>query len=99
MSTCNTQSHIEHGAGGTSFVGPDAVSCFAAFALASGLRLYAKTGLRPNRAYTPSAMLAAASRITGKRYKRGQHELAAADVQRWAEEMRDALPHSERGGK
>jgi hypothetical protein len=90
-------SFIEHGAGGTSFVGPDAVACFAAFALASGLSLFAKTGLRPNRQWTPTAMLKRAGEITGKKYKRGQYEQAAADVRAWATEMRDALPHSERG--
>jgi hypothetical protein len=91
--------YIEHGASGTTFVGADATACFAAFALASALKLYAKTGMKANRAYTPTAMLRAASKITHKTYKRGDYLTAAADVQKWAEEMRDSIPHIERGDK
>ena len=64
---------------GTSFVGSD-VSIFAAAALASGLRLYAKAKIIPNRAYTPTAMLKAAGTYTGKAYKRGQYLQAADDL-------------------
>jgi hypothetical protein len=64
----------------TSFVGRDAVEVFRLRVIASGLRLYAKTGIKPNRAYTPSAMLAAAEQVTGKKYKRGAYEAAAADI-------------------
>lgn len=62
-----------------SFVGHEAVDVFAMAVIASALRLYAKTGLRVNRAYTPSAMLAAATRHTGIAFKRGQY-VAAADA-------------------
>ena len=43
--------------GAQSFVGCEAVNVFACAVIASGLRLYAKTGMKPNRAYTPSAMM------------------------------------------
>lgn len=61
------------------FDGPEAVSVFAMAAIASALRIYAKTGMKMNRAYTPKAMLAAAARYTGKTFKRGQY-LAAAEA-------------------
>jgi hypothetical protein len=76
----------------TSYVGPDAVQAFRALTIASGLRLYAKTGMKPNRAYTPTAMLKAATGITGKTYKRGAYVEAADDLQSWANEMKAALP-------
>lgn len=41
----------------TTFSGEGAVNVFAMAALASGLRLYAKTGMKPNRAWTPAAMM------------------------------------------
>jgi hypothetical protein len=87
-----SESVITTGAGGTAFVGPDAVALYRATVLASALRLYAKTGMKPNSAWTPTKMLAAASGITGKRYKRGQHEQAANDVKLWADTMAAALP-------
>jgi hypothetical protein len=74
------------------FVGPDAVALFRATAIASGLRLYAKTGMKPNRAWSPTAMLAAATGITGKKYKRGEHQKAADDIKLWADTMSAALP-------
>ena len=67
------------------FNGPDGVAIYRATVLASGLRLYAKTGMKPNRAWTPTAMLQAAGSITGTRYKRGQFEQAALDLKAWVD--------------
>jgi hypothetical protein len=78
--------------GGITFAGPDAVALYRATAIEHGLRLYAKTGMKPNRAWTPSAMLQAATGITGKPYKRGQYVKAADDVKAWAVAMAAALP-------
>jgi hypothetical protein len=86
------ESYIKTGPGGTVFAGLDSVRLFQAMALKSGLRLYAKTGMRPNRAWTPSAMLKTAGSITGKDYKRGQYEQAAADLETWANVMQSAIP-------
>lgn len=85
-------SEIKSGPGGITFAGPDAVALFRATAIASGLRLYAKTGMKPNRAWTPSAMLKAAGGLTGKTYKRGQYQQAADDVKAWADAMAAAIP-------
>lgn len=62
--------------GGMTFTGRG-VDVFRAKVIASGLRLYAKTGMRPNRAWTPTAMLKAANALTGHVYRRGQYEAAA----------------------
>jgi cell division protein FtsN len=62
------------------YVGPKAVNVFRAKVVAGALRLYAATGIKANRMYTPKNMLAAASQMTGKTYKRGQYEQAAADL-------------------
>lgn len=37
-------------------------------AIASALRLYARTGMKANRSYTPKAMMATAERLTGQRF-------------------------------
>lgn len=65
------------------FSGKEGVATYRAIAIKGALRMYAKTGLKANRAYTPTAMLAAATEITGKTFKRGQYEEAAAAIQEW----------------
>src|SRR4051812_28662227 len=85
-------SQISVSPGGTCFEGRDGVALFRAIALRSGLRLYAKTGMRPNRMWTPTAMLQAATGYTGQKYRRGQHEKAAADLTLWIDAMRAAIP-------
>jgi hypothetical protein len=65
------------------FEGPAGVATYRAIVLKHALTLYAKHGIKPNRAYTPTAMLQAAGQITGKVYRRGQYELAAADLESW----------------
>lgn len=76
----------------TCYVGPDATNLFRARVLASGLRLFAKTGMQPTRGVTGAKMLKMATLYTGKTYKRGQHEQAAADIDVWAQTMIAALP-------
>jgi hypothetical protein len=88
----NNDSQIRIGDDYSTFPAEEAAAMYRANALASGLLLYAKAGKKPNRAWTPTAMLAAASKITGKRYKRGQCGLAADDLKRWADDRAAALP-------
>jgi len=76
----------------TTFVGPAAISTFQAITLKSGIKLYAKTGMKPNKAWTPTAMLRTAGNITGKTYKRGQYDLAVKDLEAWIEENGTAQP-------
>jgi hypothetical protein len=70
------------------FSGAPAVSVYVAITLKHGLRLYAKTGMKPNRAWTPTNMLAKASEITGKTFKRGQFQQAIDALESWIEENR-----------
>lgn len=74
-----TENRIEYDENGQarSFVGPEAVDVFAMAVIATGLRLYARTGIRPNRAYTPKAMMAAATRYTGLDFAPRAYEKAA----------------------
>jgi hypothetical protein len=65
------------------FKGPDGVKTYRAMVLRAGLRLYAKTGMKPNRAWTPGAMLRAAGLITGKTYKRREYDKAVRDLGAW----------------
>ena len=66
----------------------DQISRFIAITLKSGLRLYDKTGMKPNRSWTPSAMLKKATEFTGVEYKRGQYELAATHIDEMLEGKR-----------
>lgn len=59
---------------------------FQAKVLASALRLYARTGIQPNRAYTPGAMLRTAEHITGEQFRRGQYVQAAAALDAWTQQ-------------
>jgi hypothetical protein len=85
------QSFIQHGVGGTSFVGPDAVNLVRAVAIKSALRL-AAVGLRASRTVTPTKLLVSAGQITGKTYKRGQYGVAILDLEAKLAEMRAAIP-------
>ena len=67
----------------TTFVGKRGVETFRAISLKAGLRLFSKTGMKPNHAWTPTAMLKDAGTITGKVYKRGQYDLAVTDLEAW----------------
>lgn len=85
-------SHISISKGGTLFTGSDAVGLFAAMSLRSAIGLHRKCGMIPTRGLTITKMFARASQITGKSYKRGQHEQAENDLKIWIETMKSALP-------
>lgn len=87
-----TTSEIVHGPGGTTFAGADAVAIYRAVALRSGIAMYARTGMKPNRMWTPTAMLKAAGEITGKSYKRGQYQQAFDDLEAWIVKARAVVP-------
>lgn len=50
---------------------PEKIDRFRAVTIRSAIKLYSKTGIKPNRAYTPTNMKNAAEQITGKKFKRG----------------------------
>jgi len=72
-------------AGGTVFAGAKAVDVYRATALSHGLRLYAKSGMLPNRAWTPRLMMNAATQITGTKFKARDYEGAATALKAWAD--------------
>lgn len=77
-----------------SYIGEDATKVVQARVVAHGLEVYAKYKMKVNTMYTPMRMLATATSITGKKYKRGkkQYLLAAADLTLWADTMMAAMP-------
>lgn len=62
----------------------DGVRVYQALAVARGLDFYAEHKMRINKAYTPKNMLATASAITGKSFKRNQLREAAAALRAFA---------------
>ena len=44
-------------------------STYQALVIAKALELYARTGIKANRAYTPTAMMRMATKITGKTFR------------------------------
>jgi hypothetical protein len=69
----------------TTFTGAAGVTTYQALVIRKALELYVKTGIRVNRAYTPTAMLNTASKITGKQFKRGEYQKAISELTIWLE--------------
>lgn len=68
---------------GVTFQGKAGVDTYRAVVLKHGLKLYAKTGMKPNRAWTPTAMMKLAGEITGEKFKARDYEGAAAALDKW----------------
>lgn len=85
-------SYINAGAGGTSFVGPDAVELFRAITLRNGISMHQKCGMIPTRGMGIVNMFKLAHQYTGQKYKRGEHQRAIDDLTVWIETMRSAIP-------
>lgn len=89
----SSTSRIETGPSGTvAFVGPDATNLVRAITVKHGLSLYAKCGMILTRGVTITKLLTIATGYTGRAYKRGQAEVAAADMDQWIETARQSLP-------
>jgi len=82
---------IQHGEGVTAFIGLDATRLAHARTVYIALKA-CKPGMRLTRSATPTRSFELATKITGKRYKRGQYEHAMADVRAWILAMESALP-------
>ena len=86
-----TESYVQHGIGGTSFVGPDAVNLFRAKSCKVALGLAAR-GIKLARNQPSSTrLLQVATGYTGKAYKRGQYATAIADLEAWIRAMECAM--------
>lgn len=67
----------------TVFQGPAGVSMYVAITLKHGLKMYAATGIKPNRLWTPKAMMTKAAEITGKKFKARDYMAASAALEKW----------------
>ncbi len=77
-------------ASGTTIATGEGVNVFQAIVIKNAIKLYRATGMKANRAYTPTNMLATAGRIVGKNYKRGELEQAQTDLTAWIEAAKEA---------
>ncbi len=100
MSTRTTPSqiHVTQN-GGVVYEGADAVKVFQAQTLARALKAYATSKMLMGRSWTPGNMLAAATAITKKPYKKGQYLTASVDLRVWYELMLSGLPVTREDGK
>ena len=57
----------------------DSTRIYQMMVIAAALRLFAKSGLKVNRNYTPNAMMRAATHLTGQRFKARDY-VGAADA-------------------
>ena len=87
-------SYISVGPHGSTYSGPDAVRLQQAITLRSAIKMYVMSSgqIIPTRGMGITKMLALASTITGKKYKRTQTTEAQTDLHIWIETMKSALP-------
>lgn len=69
---------------------PKSIQAYQAITLKHAIKLYARTGMKANRSYTPTNMLKAATTFTGRKYKRGQFELAISDLEDFIQSTKQA---------
>jgi hypothetical protein len=81
-----------HKGGGVTYAGPDATNLFRAKMLRASIRMHRDCGMIPTRGVTITKMFAIAGQYSGKKYKRGQHDAAIADLDLWINAMIAALP-------
>ena len=87
------QDYLERTRNGTSFSGSD-MRIWNATVIASQLRLYASSGIRAHKGWTPTLALKWAGQELGMKFKRGQYELAAAMLSDHANKLK-LEPYSE----
>ena len=77
--------YIEYNADGSAraFVGASAVAIYQATVIKHAIAMYAATGLKANRAYTPANMRHAAEKITGKKFKARAYADMVAALEEW----------------
>jgi serine protease inhibitor len=72
----------------TTFTGPLGTEIYRAAVIKHALNLWNKHKLRVNSAYTPRAMMKAASQITGVKFKTRDYPAAIAALDAWIKENR-----------
>lgn len=96
-----SENYIQYNDAGdaTAFVGRDAVSTYRVAMLASSCEMYAKFKMIPTRGVGATRLLQLASEITGKRYKKGGHMEAAADLRLTLQGLKASLEHRNQRGE
>jgi hypothetical protein len=74
-----------HADGGMTFSGEKATRIYQAAVLAKGIELLRKHGIRVNRSFTPTNMIARAQEITGQKFKPRAYAEAQAALEAWIE--------------
>lgn len=64
---------------------------YRALAIKHALKLYAHTGIKVNRAYTPRAMMRAVEEITGKKFRVRDYLIAVKELEVWIEQNKYRL--------
>lgn len=68
-----------------------AINAYVALTVASALKLYARTGIKANRAYTPKNMMAVATKVTGKKFAARDYMGAHDALKEWAAQQSDSI--------
>lgn len=77
--------------GAMSFNGYDATNLYRAAMIKQGIKLHRDTGMILTRGATITKLFGMASEYTGKKYKRGQHNAAIADMETWIDDAKTAI--------
>lgn len=77
---------IQQTAGGAIVATGSGITVYQALAVKQGLKA-CKIGMRVNRAYTPTNLMAMVQKITGKKHKRGDYDGAISSVETWVEQQ------------
>lgn len=70
----------------TTFTGTAGTATFQAIALKRGIKLYAATGMKPNRAWTAKNMRLTAEKITGQKFKARDYAGMIDALDNWIKE-------------
>lgn len=90
-----TNSTINVGPNGvTSFNGFDATNLYRAAMVKQGIKLHRDTGMILTRGATITKLFAMATGYTGKKYKRGQHNAAIADMEAWIDAAKASITYT-----
>jgi len=68
-----------------------AINQYQAVIIAGALKLYARTGIKANRAYTPKNMMLMATKITGRKFKARDYMGAHDALKEWAAQQSDSI--------
>lgn len=87
-----TTSSIHIGSNGAmSFNGFDATNLYRANVIKQGIKLHQSCGMILTRGVTITKLFGMASEYTGKKYKRGAHAQAIADLSAWIDNAKTTI--------